>query len=44
MSKTKRRRHTGGFKAKVGLGAILGVKTVGQIAGEHQVHPVQVTQ
>ena len=44
MSKTKRRRHTGAFKAKVGLEAILGVKTVGQIAKEYQVHPVQVTQ
>jgi transposase len=44
MSKTKRRRHTGAFKAKVGLEAILGVKTVGQIAREYQVHPVQVTQ
>jgi transposase len=44
MSKTKRKRHTGAFKAKVGLEAILGVKTVGQIAREYQVHPVQVTQ
>jgi hypothetical protein len=34
MSKTKRRKHTGAFKAKVGLEAILGVKTVGQIAKE----------
>lgn len=32
MSKTKRRKHPGAFKAKVGLEAILGVKTVGQIA------------
>jgi transposase-like protein len=44
MSKNKRRRHTGAFKAKVGLEAILGVKTVGQIAREYEVHPVQVTQ
>ena len=44
MSKTKRRKHTGAFKAKVGLEAILGVKTVGQIAKEYAVHPVQVTQ
>lgn len=44
MSKTKRRKHTGAFKAKVGLEAILGVKTVGQIAKEYEVHPVQVTQ
>jgi transposase len=44
MSKTKRKRHTGAFKAKVGLEALMGVKTVGQIAREYQVHPVQVTQ
>lgn len=44
MSKTKRKRHTGAFKAKVGMEALLGVKTVGQIAREYQVHPVQVTQ
>jgi transposase len=44
MSKTKRRKHTGAFKAKVGLEALIGVKTVGQIAREYQVHPVQVTQ
>ena len=44
MSKTKRKRYTGGFKAKVGLEALMGIKTVGQIAREYQVHPVQVTQ
>lgn len=44
MSKTKRKRYTGAFKAKVGLEALMGVKTVGQIARDHQVHPVQVTQ
>lgn len=44
MSKTKRKRHTGAFKAKVGLEALMGVKTVGQIAREYRVHPVQVTQ
>ena len=44
MSKTKRKRYTGAFKAKVGLEALLGIKTVGQIAREYQVHPVQVTQ
>jgi hypothetical protein len=27
-----------------GLEALMGVKTVGQIAREYQVHPVQVTQ
>jgi transposase-like protein len=44
MSKTKRKRYAGAFKAKVGLEALMGVKTVGQIAREYQVHPVQVTQ
>jgi transposase-like protein len=44
MSKTKRKGYTGAFKAKVGMEALLGVKTVGQIAREYQVHPVQVTQ
>lgn len=44
MSKLKRKRHTGAFKAKVGLEALIGVKTVRQIAREYEVHPVQVTQ
>ena len=44
MSKTKRKRYSGAFKAKVGLEALIGIKTVGQIAREYQVHPVQVTQ
>jgi transposase-like protein len=44
MSKTKRRRPRGAFKAKVGLEALMGIKTVGQIARENQVDPVQVTQ
>lgn len=44
MSKAKRKRYTGAFKAKVGLEALMGIKTVGQIARDYQVHPVQVTQ
>jgi transposase len=32
------------MKAKVGLEALMGIKTVGQIARDYQVHPVQVTQ
>jgi transposase len=44
MSKAKRKRYTGAFKAKVGLEALTGVKVVGQIAREYEVHPVQVTQ
>ena len=42
--KAKRKRHNGAFKAKVGLDAILGIKTVAQIAREYQVHPGQVSQ
>ncbi|MBP8258674.1 MAG: transposase [Verrucomicrobia bacterium] len=42
--KPKRKRYSGAFKAKVGLEALLGVKTVGQIAREYQVHPTLVTQ
>lgn len=44
MSKAKRKRYAGAFKAKVGLEALMGIKTVGQIARDYQVHPVQVTQ
>jgi transposase-like protein len=44
MSKTKRKRYSGAFKAKVGLEALMGLKTVGQIARDYEVHPVQVTQ
>ena len=41
---SKRRRHSAALKAKVGMEALIGVKTVGQIAREYQIHPVQVTQ
>ena len=41
--KRTRRSYSGAFKAKVGLEAILGVKTVAQIAREYEVHPVQVS-
>lgn len=44
MSKTKRKRYSAAFKAKVGLEALRGLKTVGEIARDYQVHPVQVTQ
>jgi transposase len=42
--KAKRKRYNGAFKARVGLEAILGVKTIAQIARDYQVHPVQVSQ
>ncbi|CDQ11886.1 transposase (fragment) [Acidithiobacillus ferrivorans] len=44
MSVGKRKIYSGAFKAKVGLEAIRGVKTVNEIAQEHGVHPTQVTQ
>ncbi len=43
MSK-KRKQHSAEFKAMVGMEALKGVKTVGEIAREHGVHPVQVGQ
>ena len=45
MNETKKRNtHLPEFKAKVGLEAVRGVKTVNQIAQEFGVHPVQVGQ
>jgi transposase len=42
--KAKRQRHQSAFKAKVGLEALAGIRTVAQIAREYQVHPAQVSQ
>ena len=45
MSEKKRRKvHSPEFKAKVGLEALKGVKTINEIGQEHGVHPVQVGQ
>jgi transposase len=45
MSETKKRTvHTAELKAKVGLEAVRGVKTINEIAQEFGVHPVQVGQ
>ena len=44
MSEAKRKSYTASFKAKVGLEAIRGVKTVNEIGQEHGVHPAQVGQ
>jgi putative transposase len=41
---SKRRQHSGAFKAKVALAAIRGEKTVNALATEYGVHPVQITQ
>ncbi len=40
----KRQYHTPEYKAKVGLEAIRGVKTINEIGQEYGVHPVQVGQ
>lgn len=43
MSEVKKRKvHGPGFKAKVGLEAVRGVKTLNEIGQEYGVHPVQV--
>jgi len=45
MSETKKRKfHPPEFKAKVGLEAARGVKTVSEIDQEYGIHPVQVGQ
>ena len=42
--KAKRKRNSAAFKAKVGFEALMGLKTVAQLAREYAVHPAQVTQ
>ena len=45
MSEVKKRKiPSPEYKAKIGLEAIHGVKTINQIAQEYGVHPVQVGQ
>lgn len=45
MSEAKKRKvHTPEFKAKVGLEALRGVKTINEIGQEYGVHPGQVGQ
>jgi transposase len=44
MGEAKRKSYTATFKAKVGLEAIRGVKTVNEIGQEYGVHPAQVGQ
>lgn len=45
MSESKKRKvHTAEFKAKVGLEAVRGVKTISEIAQTFGVHPVLVGQ
>ena len=42
--KRKRKQYSGAFKARVGLEAMLGIKTVAQLGRAHQVHPMLVSQ
>jgi transposase-like protein len=45
MTDTRKRSvHLPEFKAKVGLEAVRGVKTINEIAQDYGVHPVQVSQ
>ena len=45
MSETKKRNfHTAEFKAKVGLEALRGIKTINEIGQEYGAHPVTVGQ
>ncbi len=40
----KRRTHSSEFKAKVAMEAISGRKTIQEIAANHGIHPIQVSQ
>jgi putative transposase len=41
---SKRRTHTPEFKARVAMEAISGRKTIQEIAADHAIHPIQVSQ
>jgi len=40
----QRRKFSSGLKAKVAIEAINGQRSVSELAGQHQVHPSQITQ
>ena len=44
MSKTPRTPRTAAFKKKVALEALREDKTLGQLASQHNVHPIQVSK
>jgi len=44
MKKTKRRKFTPEFKARIALEAAKGIKTISKIASEEQLHPVQISK
>jgi putative transposase len=39
-----RKQYSAEFKAKVALEAIKGIKTINELASQHEVHPNQITQ
>jgi transposase-like protein len=41
---TQRRTHSPEFKARVAMAAISGRKTLQEIAADHAIHPIQVSQ
>lgn len=43
-SKKKRKSYSSDVKARIGLEAVRGVKTINEIAQEYEVHPVMVGQ
>jgi len=44
MQRRPRRNHTPAFKAKVALAAIMGERTLAQLAEPFDIHPNQITQ
>jgi len=42
--KSGRRRHSAAFKSAVAMEALKGVRTINEIAREHNIHPVQVSE
>jgi putative transposase len=41
---SKRRTHNPDFKARIAMGAIGGRKKIQEIAADHAIHPIRVSQ